>query len=45
MLFQALCIISKQSVNQNLIYIPETLNSVKIGDFFVPCDLEIWRMS
>ena len=29
----------------NLSYSPETLNSGQNGRFFVPCDLEIWRMT
>ena len=44
-LHQALCIISNPSVKSNLSYSPETLNSGKIGDFFVPCGLEIWWMT
>ena len=36
MLPQALCIISKPSVNQNLSYIPETLNSGQNLPFFCP---------
>ena len=44
-LHQALCIISNPSVKSNLSYTPETLNSGKIGDFFVPCGLEIWWMT
>ena len=44
-LCQALCIISKASVNSNLSYSPETLNSGQIEDYFVWCDLEIWRMT
>ena len=43
-LHQALRIISKPSVNSNWNYIPETLNSGQNRQFFVPCDLEIWRM-
>ena len=37
----------KLLVNPNWSYSPETLNWVKIGDvfFFVPRDLEIWRMT
>ena len=42
---QVLCIIPKPSVNQNLSYSPETLNSGRNWRFFVPCDLEIWRMT
>ena len=45
MLLQALCIISKPSVNWNWSYSPETLNSGQNWRFFVPCDLEIWRMT
>ena len=35
----------KLLVNPNWSYSPETLNLVKIGFFFVPRDLEIWRMT
>ena len=42
-LHQALCIISNPSVNSNWSYCPETLNSGQNRQFFVPCDLEIWR--
>ena len=47
MLLQALCIISQPSVNSNLSYSPARKHPiwVKIGDFFVRCDLEIWRMT
>ena len=45
MLRYALCIISKPSVNSNLRYSPEILNLAQNRRFFVPCDLEIWRMS
>ena len=45
MLHQALCIISKPWVNSNWSYSPETLNSCQNRQFFVPCDLEIWRMT
>ena len=45
MLFQALCIISKPSVNSKLSYIPKTPNLGQNWRFFVPCDLEIWRMT
>ena len=45
MLLQALCIISYPSVNSNLSYSPETLNSGQNRAFFVPCDLEIWQMT
>ena len=43
-ILQALCNISKPSVNSNLRYSPEALNSCQNRRFFVPCDLEIWRM-
>ena len=43
-LHQALCIISNPSVNWNWSYSPETLNLGQNRQFFVPCDLEIWRM-
>ena len=42
---QALCIISKPSVNSNCSYSPETHNSDQNQQFFVPCDLEIWVMT
>ena len=46
MLCQALCSISKPSVNKNWSYCPETLNSGQNLRFlFVPCELEIWRIS
>ena len=45
MLHQALCIISKPSVNWNLSYCPETLNSGQNRRFFVPCELKIWQMT
>ena len=45
MLLPALCIISKPSMNLNLSYSPETLNSGHNRRLFVPCDLEIWRMT
>ena len=45
MLLQALCIIWKTSVNQNLSYSAETLNSGQNRRLFVPCDHEIWRMT
>ena len=45
MLHQALCIISKPSVNSNWSYSPETLNSGQNRQFFVPCDLEFSRMT
>ena len=40
-----MCIISKPSVNSNWSYSPETPNSDQNRRFFVPCDLEIWRMT
>ena len=40
-----LCIISKPSVNLNWSYSPETLYSGQRRQFFVLCDLEIWRMT
>ena len=42
---QALCIISKPSVNLNWSNILETLNSGQNRRFFVTCDLEIWWMT
>ena len=42
---QALCIMSKPSVNWNLSYRVEMLNSGQNGQFFVLCDLKIWRMT
>ena len=45
MLLQALCSISEPSVNSNLRYSPETPNLCQNRRFFVPCDLEIWRMA
>ena len=45
MLLQALCIISKPSMNSNWSYNPKTLNSGKNRRLFVPCDLEIWWMT
>ena len=42
---QALCIISKSSVNSILSYSTDTSNSCKNCQFFVPCDLEILRMT
>ena len=42
---QALCIISNPLVKSNWSYSPETLNSGHNRLFFVPCDLEIWRMT
>ena len=44
-LHQALCIISNPSVNWNWSYCLETLNLGQNRQFFVPCDLEIWRMT
>ena len=44
-LCQALCIISNPAVNLNWSYSPETLNSGQNWWYFVPCDLEIWRMT
>ena len=41
----SLCIISNPSVNSNLSYTPETLNSGRNRWFFAPCDLEIWWMT
>ena len=45
MLRHALCIISNPSVNSNRSYSPKTLNSDQNLRFFVPCDLEIWRIT
>ena len=45
MLLQALYIISLPSVNSNWSYSPETPNSGQNQRLFVPCDLEIWRMT
>ena len=45
MLYEALCIISKPSVNSNWSYSPKTLNSGQNWWFSVPCGLEIWRMT
>ena len=45
MLLQALCIISKPSVNSNLSYSLEMLNSGQNQRFFVLCALEIWQMT
>ena len=42
---QALCIISSPSVNSTLSYSPKTFNSGQNRRFFVPCDLEIWRIA
>ena len=44
-LHEALCIISKPLVNSNWSYSPETLNLGQNRQFFVPVDLEIWRMT
>ena len=44
-LHQALCIISNPSVNSNWNYSPEMLNLGQNGQFFVPCNLEIWLMT
>ena len=44
-LCQALCIISKPSVNSNWSYSPETLNSGQNRRFFSPCDLAIRCMT
>ena len=43
-LHQALCIISKPWVNSNWSYSLEMLNLGQNQQFFVPCDLEIWRI-
>ena len=45
MLLQALCIISQPSVNSNWSYSSETPNLGQNRRFFVPCDLEIWRVT
>ena len=45
MLLQALCIISKPSMNSISSYSPETLNSGQNQQLFVPCDLEIWQIT
>ena len=42
MFHQALCIISKPSVNLNWRYNPEAPNLGQNQRLFVPCDLEIW---
>ena len=42
---QALCIISKPLVISNWSYSPETHNSGKNWQLFVPCDLKIWQMT
>ena len=44
-LHQALCIISKPWVDSKWGYSPETPNSGQNRQCFVPCDLEIWRMT
>ena len=44
-LHQALCIISKPWMNSNWSYGPETLNSGQNWQFYILCDLEIWRMT
>ena len=44
-LLQALHIISWPLVNSDKSCTPETLNSDENRPFFVPCDLEIWRMT
>ena len=43
-LHRALAIITNPSVNSNWSYSPETHDSGQNRQFFVPCDLEIWRM-
>ena len=45
LLCQALCIISKPSVNSNWSHSPETLNLGQNWWFFFPCDLKIWGMT
>ena len=42
---QALFIISNPSVNSNLSYSPETLNSGQNWWYLVPCDFGIWWMT
>ena len=42
---RTMCIISKPSVNSTWSYSLETPNSGQNRWFFVPCDLEIWRMT
>ena len=42
---QALCIISKPSMNSNWIYSPKTPKSCQSWRFFVTCDREIWHMT
>ena len=44
-LHQALCIISNPSVNSDWSYSPETFNLGQNRQFFVLCNLEIWRMT
>ena len=44
-LHQALCIISNPSMNSNWSYGPEMHNSSQSRWFFVPCYIEIWRMT
>ena len=44
-LHQALCIMSKPSVNSNLSYSPETLNLRQNQQSSVLCDREIWWMT
>ena len=44
-LHQALCIVSKPSVDSNWRYSLETLNSGQNWRFFGQCDLEIWWMT
>ena len=42
---QALCVISKPSVNSNWSYNTETINSGRNRQFFVPCNLEMRQMT
>ena len=42
---KTVCIISNPSVKSNLSYSPETLNLCQTRQFFVPWDLENWRMT
>ena len=44
-ILQASCIISQTSVNLNWSFSPETPYLGQNQRFFVPCDLEIWRMT
>ena len=44
-LHQALCITSKAWLYSNWTYSPETLNYGQNRQFFVPCDLKIWRIT